>query len=416
MRGRLATVGVVAAVSLICAASAGAFTIYVDKLAAALKRSPVQTLGSSPNSLSAGNASRLATLVARRDAGRIYIAVVPSLSQSQAGRLAQDLANLLNRNGVFIVVGGYNYHVTTTWGTGTRASSLLGSATGHQGDSLRVQLRKTIDAFAAADARAGHPGAAAAKPSKPKGGGVKPPSAPSTTSTPVTTQPAPVSIVQTPHKISGGSNIGLIVLLAAGGLLLAAAIVWALVFMRTSMRSSHRRREESADVHATLDSDFTKLGDQIGALDIDSSMPGASQEGKDEYAKAIDCFQDAERRMKTPKDEYQFERAQEQVRKGLGHVAAAGELFNPTADKTAETAGLGTGTGTAKPAPAGATTEAPGMPTGPPPVVPPAPAAPVVTSSGDDVVSELAKLADLHEHGVLTDAEFAEEKRKLIGE
>lgn len=46
----------------------------------------------------------------------------------------------------------------------------------------------------------------------------------------------------------------------------------------------------------------------------------------------------------------------------------------------------------------------------PPPPAPPAPAAPAV-----DPVEQLTKLADLHDRGVLTDAEFATEKAKILG-
>ena len=45
----------------------------------------------------------------------------------------------------------------------------------------------------------------------------------------------------------------------------------------------------------------------------------------------------------------------------------------------------------------------------PPPA--PAPAAP----AGDDMISELKQLAELHDSGVLTDEEFAAQKAKLLG-
>jgi hypothetical protein len=402
---------------LVCAPVAGAFTIYVDRLAAALKRSPVQTLDHSPNTISPAVAASLSRLVNRRDPGRIYVAVVPVLTQNQAGQLAQDLANVINRDGVYVVVGGYNYHVTTTWGSGRQAENILSKATGHQGDSLHVQLRKTINAFAVADARAGHPGASSSAPPKKKeGAGVSNPSSGSssptgTASTPSSSQPAgggaPVSIQSAPHK-SGSSNTGAIVLFAALGLLLLAALIWGGLAMRTSMRVQHRRHERSEDVHAAVNDDFTKLGEQIGALDIDSQMPSASAEAKAEYAKAIECYEEAEKRLKQEKDEYQFERAQDEIRKGLLHVGAANQLFNPSAEKTAEAAGLGS----TDSAPAAAGVAAPAATA---PALSPAPG-PITTDDDDSTVSELAKLAKLHERGILTDAEFAEEKRKLIGE
>ncbi len=45
------------------------------------------------------------------------------------------------------------------------------------------------------------------------------------------------------------------------------------------------------------------------------------------------------------------------------------------------------------------------------PAAPPAPAAP----AGVDLTAELTKLADLHTKGLLTDAEFAAAKAKLLG-
>lgn len=43
---------------------------------------------------------------------------------------------------------------------------------------------------------------------------------------------------------------------------------------------------------------------------------------------------------------------------------------------------------------------------------PPAPVAPAV--SGDDVIAQLGRLAQLHDAGALTDAEFAAAKAKLL--
>lgn len=50
------------------------------------------------------------------------------------------------------------------------------------------------------------------------------------------------------------------------------------------------------------------------------------------------------------------------------------------------------------------------QPAPPPPA--PAPAAPV--SGGDDLTAQLQRLADLHSQGILSDAEFAAAKAKLL--
>jgi hypothetical protein len=66
----------------------------------------------------------------------------------------------------------------------------------------------------------------------------------------------------------------------------------------------------------------------LAVVDIDSSMPNASARGKDEYAKALDCHDQAERRLKNADDDYQFERALAALKEGLEHVLAAGQVLN----------------------------------------------------------------------------------------
>ena len=108
---------------------------------------------------------------------------------------------------------------------------------------------------------------------------------------------------------------------------------------RAAMRASHRRGQERADAREQAQADFVKLGEEIEALDIDSSMPNASDRGKDELSKGIECYQDAERRLRNPGDEYQFEHAVDAIARGRAHVHAADLLFNPKAEPPEATAG-----------------------------------------------------------------------------
>lgn len=50
-----------------------------------------------------------------------------------------------------------------------------------------------------------------------------------------------------------------------------------------------------------------------------------------------------------------------------------------------------------------------------PPPPPPPPSAPAAPVGGDDLVDQLQRLGALHESGVLSDAEFAEAKARLLG-
>ncbi|MBF9066900.1 SHOCT domain-containing protein [Streptacidiphilus fuscans] len=51
----------------------------------------------------------------------------------------------------------------------------------------------------------------------------------------------------------------------------------------------------------------------------------------------------------------------------------------------------------------------------PEPVAPAAPAPAPAAPAGDDSLDRLERLAALHNSGVLTDEEFAQEKRKILG-
>ncbi|MFL5828911.1 MAG: SHOCT domain-containing protein [Solirubrobacteraceae bacterium] len=363
---------IAALITAYAAASAGAVLISVggirvQELADALHSSPVQTRGKPDPALTAAEVRSLDGRINQRDPDRIRIAVVSPLSEQGTTDLTHALSDAINSDGVVIVVAGSNYHVTTTWGTGEEARSRLAEAVNQAGDSLPAQLRRAVDSFAAADAAAGHPGASSSEQTGPdqtttQGGGA-------------TGATGATGAGSSPSKSSGST--GLIVGLAVLAVILVGAGIPLIRRWRGSMRTAHYRKEQAADVHAQAQADFVKLGEDIGALDIDSSMPAASAEGKDEYAKAIECYQDAERRLHDPDDDYQFQRARQALLDGAQHVQTAGRLFNSS---------HATATATA----------------------------PSAVDGG--VVDRLSKLAALHEQGALTDAEFAQEKRKLLGE
>ncbi len=165
------------------------------------------------------------------------------------------------------------------------------------------------------------------------------------------------------RQVSGDAMTAAVVITAVMALLLCALVGG--TYARKVKRASHLRREKDADARAQVHSDFIKLGEEITRLDIDSSLANASPEGKDEYRHAIGCYEAAERRLKDADDPYQFQKAKWAIEAGLRHLRAADQLFNPTRDPNQE-------------------------------------------------VDDLARLAELHRKGALTDAEFAEQKAKLI--
>ena len=357
-RGRIIWAAVLLGLVLASTAAADLISvggISVSELADALQQSPVQTRGHPDPGLSKAEVRRLDARIKARDPGRIWIAVVSPLSEQGTGDLTRAVASAIAPDGVVILVAGSNYHVTTTWETGEAARQRLAAAVGHPGDSLYKQLQRTVDSFAKADAAAGHPGATSTEQ----------------------TGPGSTNRSSSSHHSSGSSGIvGVIVVVVVLLILFASGGLAALRRARGSMRAEHWRKEQSADEHAQAQSDFVKLGDDIGALDIDSSMPNANPQAKDEYAKALDCYQDAEQRLKRADDAYQFAKAQEALSRGAEHIRAAQQLFSA------------------------------------------APAATATATAADTagVVDRISKLAALHQQGALTDAEFAAEKHKLLGD
>jgi hypothetical protein len=312
-------VGVALLVALLLPASALAAAPQIDiaSLAHALRRKPVQVVGAPALSLSASSVRGLRARIRRVDPGRIWIAVAPSMNQVPTSRLSNMLSGYLNADGggTVVVVAGVSVWGSTSWEDGPAATSRLAAAFRNSHEPLAGQLRKVIDSFASGDAAAGHPQLGSASDTG------------SQTQTP--TQPS--SSTAGGGASSGSSSpVALIIGLVVLAIVLGFALLRGGTRIRRTMRASHRHKEEQADLHEQVQADFIKLGEAIQALDIDSSMPNAGSHGKDEYAKALDCYQQAERRLKRSRDEYQFEQATAAVRDGLRHVNAAERLLNQT--------------------------------------------------------------------------------------
>ncbi len=335
------------------AALARAATLSPQSLASSLQRDPVQSLGVPRSSFSALSRAQIRSLraeIGRLDPGRIWILVVSPRSQSALGSFAGGVFGDLPA-GTLLGVADDRQRATTThfwvgssWEQSAVAENHLNDVINgfHKGQgSLYDDLRLAVRSFARGDAAAGHPqlsSASGSSQTSASGGG------------------------QT--SASGGGGDALVIAgVIAAAILLAVGMGLFGRYMRGALRASRRRHEESADAHEQAGADFTRLGEEIEALDIDSSMPGASAAGKDEYAKALECYQEAERRMDKSGDEYQFERAVAAIGRGLDHVHAADRLFNP---------------------------------------------------QGGGVADQLAELTARHNRGALTDGEFAAQKSQLL--
>jgi hypothetical protein len=362
MRPRWAPNALVAVACLAWLAPAHALADTGQSLAGSLQNDPVQIQGTSQSAYSAMSAKQIAGLraeIARLDPGRIFIAFLSPRSQSALDGIANPAFGDLPAGTLIAIADDpqdprtTHFFVGSTWeDNGTAENQLNGVIQRyHNGQGpLSADLRLAIESFAKADAAAGHPAPASSSAG----------SAPGPRSQP------------TAHSSDAGISGGVIAIIIAGAVLLLIAAIPVTRAMRSSMGASHWHKEQDVDAHAHANSDLVKLGEEIAALDIDSSMPNASAAGKDEYGHAIGCYAEAERQLKQADDPYHFDRALSALKAGHRHVHAADQLFNP--GKEART-----------------------------------------PQDESAIVERLEKLTTLHDSGALTDAEFSEQKRKLLG-
>lgn len=293
-------------------------------LAASLQNDPVQSIGvprSSFVALSPHQFDSLRKEIMRRDPGRIWIMVLSPRSESAVGNLADPVFGLLPAGALIAVAedprnpNNTNWWVGSSWESSdaaqTRLNDVIQGYRKGQG-SFFNDLRLEVQDFASGDDAAGHPSLGGA--SSPGAG-------------------------QVPGDFSSGSSFpfGLVIV---GGLVLLVCVVLGGRYVRRSAHSAHIRREKSVDAQAKAQADFIKLGERITALDIASSIPNASPEGKDEYRHALGCYEKAERRLKQSDDEYQFQQAVYALKAGMRHVDAADRLFNSAPDSGSQTPSL----------------------------------------------------------------------------
>jgi hypothetical protein len=281
-------------------------------LASSLQSDPVQSIGVAKGSftrLLPAQVTSLRAEIAQRDPGRIWIVVVSPRSQGDLGDLADPVFADLPAGTLIAVAedpsdaNQTNFWVGSSWQNSQSAQTQLDDVIqGYRKGQAPLfdDLRLTIRSFASGDATLGRPGVG----SDGSGGG------------------------------SGGGGAGaaflIIVIVVVAALLIAAGFM-GVPYLRGVQRLAHRRREQSADGHAQANKDLAKLADRISDLDIDSSMPGASEAGKTAYSEAIECYQDAEKRMGQSGDDYQFEQAVAALRRGKDLIDKADRLFNPSA-------------------------------------------------------------------------------------
>jgi hypothetical protein len=270
---RFLAVAAVTMAALVLPAAPAAAASYVEAAAAGLRDAHVYLDPGATAIVSEQAATRLRDAV--RDAGTpVYIAVLPATARQEAGddtvMLAQAIAGKVAQPGAYMVIAGSKWAAGSAGGTlpEGRARALGEAAFGaHRGDAPAA-LEQWVQGVAAAAREGGQAqpdGAAQGGQVEPVGGGD-----------------------------TGGGRGG------ATGTILGVAVVTlllvgggALIF--GARRRRRERERELAEVKAVAQEDLVALGEDIRALDIDTSMPGADPEAVRHHADAVDAYQRAAR-------------------------------------------------------------------------------------------------------------------------
>ncbi len=332
---RVGICGFVAALLGAVALSASAATVAgvdIDALVASLQHDSVVVQGSPP-ALTHAQADAVRGQIARTDPGRIFVVALGGQTSAGVDDIATALQQAVHYSGALIVLtqapGGGAYNVAAdSWEAPDLAASRFEDALGIAG-TVQEALKLGIPAMAKGDAVAGHPG----RNGLSRSGGS--PAAPGSGPSPGVSSGPSLSTATSPSGGSGSrsSNVGLIIGLVLFALLVGAVVAYyatrGLSSARASAKRARWRHEERADTFEQAQADFVKLGEEIEALDIDTSMPGADPGGNAEYAQALDAHDEAEQRLaKAKDDDYQLSKAIAVISSGREHLRRAGEIFN----------------------------------------------------------------------------------------
>jgi hypothetical protein len=269
------------------------------QVAAALRGDPVYVAPAAARLLDVSERGRVRVRIARLDPGRIQVAVVPERSARRAGGL-NAFANAVDqampgRRGSLVLTTGTAFHVVTSHGVVEPTLAALRAAVeANREKGLAAQLLAAVDGISEVD-----PGSSADL------GG-----------------PTPTAPAEDPLRDVGDSfRLGVLIVAAAIALpfLIGAG---ALLLLLRRRRAAAEDREEIT-LGDTRD-ELVALGEEIRSLDLDVDMPGAAQRGRDDYERALERY-DRANKLLTSDDpsEVELAEARRSVAEGRAAMAAA---------------------------------------------------------------------------------------------
>ena len=310
-----------------------------EGIAKALADDPVYAHPRADPGLRDAQAGRLRLRIVRRKIGRIKIAVVPAEAAERLGGVAA-LANAIDRRlrarGTLVVVAGPSIYAVVSYDGAPQAVAALRRAVAtHRDDGLAAQLLDAVDRIAridpGPDADVGRQG-----------------------------EQIPGSAPNLNLPSAGGDDIvdDFLGTIRLGFLLIVAAIL--LPFVALGIRAwvrSRRGRAEEAEVlgedWAAARGDLIALGEEIRALDLDVSMPGADQAGVAEYERALTEYERADQELGRPVTRRRLARVTAALAEGRRRIEGAKTRLagsGVTPDGPAPSSAAGQAPGTLPPA------------------------------------------------------------------
>jgi hypothetical protein len=239
----------------------------LDAAAEALKSDPVYVDPDASPTLSGSEAEALRTRITDRDAGPMYVAVMPRSVVNEAGgsvdAALSELQDKVGRDGTFAIVVGRRFRAgSTDLGEGVTAREANAAVEANRDAGLSAILLDFADRMG--DVRAG------------------------------------VDTAVDDSRESGGAGnlipLAFLVLVIGGiGLLVTSGV-------------RRQRREQAAQFAEARDNvrdDVVELGDEIRALDADVQLAGMPEDAVRDYETALAAYEEASRevdRARTPQD------------------------------------------------------------------------------------------------------------------
>lgn len=273
-----------------------------ETVARALASDPVYVHPRSAARLPVADQGQVRLAIVRSAIGRIRVAVVPAGVAARSGSLenfARDVDQTLDVRGAAVFVAGPEYFVTTSYPDSQRAvSAVRAGVAAREGDPLGQELVQVVRRLGRVD------------PGRP-------------TDVQETQPGSPVPDADD-FLDDVGDAFRLGVLIVALGVALPFVVV--AVFLVARARRGRAREAEVRQSHERSAADeLVTLGDEIRALDLDTSMPSASRAALAEYEQALARYDQANELLSGEPTAYRVEQARAAIAAGRRHLATARE-------------------------------------------------------------------------------------------